>query len=338
MRTLSLTSPKHLEFTEQPEPASPGPGEVLVKVQAVGVCGTDVSGYLGKMPFIQYPRILGHELGVEVLAVGRDVAKIRPGDKCSVEPYFNCGACPTCLRGHTNCCESLQVLGVHRDGGLRPHILLPAQKLHPATDLSFEQLALVETLAIGCHAVDRGRPERGDDVLIIGAGPIGLSVLEFARLTGARIFVVEPNERRREFVRQTYGIEQVHPLLQPAEFAELTQASLARVVFDATGNAASMSRSLEFAGFAGRVVYVGITTEPVVINDPLFHRRELTLMATRNAISSDFTRIIGLIREGRINTSAWISHRLKFGETPDLFPDLIRPESGMVKAVIGDVS
>ncbi len=334
MQALTLTAPRQFEFTEQVEPTTPGPHEALVRVHAIGVCGTDVSGYLGKMPFIQYPRILGHELGVEVLVVGAKVSHVRVGDRCSVEPYLNCGACPTCESGHTNCCETLQVLGVHSDGGSRPQILLPAHKLHPANDLAYESLALVETLGIGCHAVNRGQPRTGDQVLIIGAGPIGLSVLEFAKLTGATLHVIEPNARRREFVKQTYGLESVHASLEPAAFAELTGQRLAQVVFDATGNAASMGRALEYAGFTGRIVFVGITTEPVLINDALFHRRELTLLATRNAVPADFTRILGLIREGKINTSAWITHRMKFADVPAQFPLLLKPESNVVKAMI----
>lgn len=334
MQALALTAPRLFEFLDQDEPASPSAGEALIRIHAVGVCGTDVSGYLGKMPFIQYPRILGHELGVEVMAVGEGVTNVRPGDRCSVEPYLNCGTCPTCRLGNTNCCESLQVLGVHCDGGLRSLIVVPAHKLHPDNDLTFEQLALVETLGIGCHAVNRGAPESGDHVLIVGAGPIGLSVLEFARLTGATLHIIEPNEIRREFVRETYGLTSVHASLDPETFAELTNGRHARVVFDATGNAGCMSRALEYAGFGGRVVYVGITTEPVPLNDPLFHRRELTLLATRNAVPSDFVRILQLIREGRINTQAWITHRMTFADVPDAFPALLEPGSGVVKAMV----
>ena len=335
MQALTLTAPREFAFIEQAEPAAPTAHEALVRVHAVGVCGTDVSGYLGKMPFIQYPRILGHELGVEVLAVGSAVTNVEVGDRCSVEPYLNCNMCPTCKSGRTNCCESLQVLGVHCDGGLRARIVVPAHKLHPANDLAFDQLALVETLGIGCHAGNRGQPSAGENVLIIGAGPIGLSVLEFAKLSGANLFVIEPNARRREFVKLNYGIKNVHASLEPSAFSELTKSRLAHVVFDATGNAGSMSRALEYAGFAGRIVFVGITTELVTVNDPLFHRRELTLLATRNALASDFTRILQLIRDGQINTQPWISHRTTFEETPRAFPEWLKPENGVVKAMIG---
>ncbi len=334
MRALTLSAPRKFEFTEQAEPSEPGPDEAVVRVHAVGVCGTDISGYLGKMPFIQHPRILGHELGVEVMAVGANVTTVRPGDRCSVEPYLNCGACPPCRAGRTNCCETLEVLGVHCDGGLRPLIKVPARKLHPAGGLGFDQLALVETLAIGCHAVDRGAPQAHETVLVLGAGPIGLSVIEFARLSGAALHVIEPNAARREFLQKQYGLEQVHPLLEPEACRELHGGRRADVIFDATGHPGSMSRCFEYAAFGARVVYVGITSEPVNLPDPLFHRRELTLLATRNAVASDFPRILGLIREGRIQTGPWITHRASFDVVPEVFDSWLEPGSGVVKAVI----
>src|SRR5438128_6989258 len=155
MKAIQLEKPQHFRRIEIAEPNPPGPGEALVQVHRVGICGTDYSGYLGKMPFVTYPRILGHELGVEVVAVGDGVTNVKPGDRCSVEPYINDPTSYASRRGRPNCCERLQVLGVHTDGGMRPQFLVPARKLHVSAKLSFEQLALVETLAIGCHAVSR---------------------------------------------------------------------------------------------------------------------------------------------------------------------------------------
>src|SRR5438045_3244663 len=194
MKALLLEKPGQFTQIEIDEPAQPGPGEAMVRVHRVGICGTDISGYLGKMPFFSYPRIPGHELGVEVLSVGAGVTNVKLGDRCSVEPYINCGHCYTCRRGHTNCCETNKTLGVMCDGGMCERMILPARKLHPSAKLSFEQLALVETLAIGCHAVNRGNPKPGEAVLVIGAGPIGLSVVEFARLSGAKTIVMDMNE------------------------------------------------------------------------------------------------------------------------------------------------
>src|SRR3954469_23243658 len=170
MKALSLEAPKQWKRVEVAGPEAPGPGEALVRVHNVGICGTDIGGYLGKMPFFSYPRISGHELGVEVLEVRPDVGNVRPGDRSSVEPYINCQRCHACVRGRTNCCEKHQTLGVQCDGGLRPRFLVPARKLHVSGKLSFEQLALVEPLAIGCHAVQRAAPQPDETCLLIGAG------------------------------------------------------------------------------------------------------------------------------------------------------------------------
>lgn len=327
MRSLTLTAPHTFEWTTLPPAGAPGAGQVKVRIRAIGICGTDFSGYQGKMPFIEFPRILGHELGVEVLEVGPGVSHLRAGDRCSVEPYLNCGQCHACARGCTNCCETLAVLGVHCDGGMREEMILPAAKLHACNALAFEQLALVETLAIGCHAVNRAAVTASDDVLVIGAGPIGLTVIEFVRAAGARMTVLEMHARRRDFVREHYaGVEVVERL--PEEFR-------AQVIFDATGNARSMSSATSWARFTGRVVYVGITKEPVTLDDPLFHRRELTLLASRNAQSPDFPRILGMIEAGVIDTRPWISHRCVFGELPDQMPVWLKPETGVIKAVVG---
>jgi len=326
MKALRLAAAQRFDWIDIPEPESPGKGEALVSVRSIGICGTDVSGYLGKMPFIEFPRILGHELGVEVLAVGEGVSNLKPGDRCSVEPYLNCGRCHSCRQGRTNCCETLEVLGVHRDGGMCEKLLLPADKLHRSEKLTLEQLALVETLAIGCHAVNRSMVTEHEDVLVIGAGPIGLSVLEFARLATNRVAVLELNESRRDFVKQNYPDVILLSHLPPECFAQ--------VVFDATGNSASMSQTLQYAKFTGRIVFVGITKEPVLIDDPLLHRRELTLLASRNAVAADFTRIIGLIETGRIDTRPWISHRASFDSLPEAFTGWIQPSSGVIKAMV----
>jgi 2-desacetyl-2-hydroxyethyl bacteriochlorophyllide A dehydrogenase len=339
MKALQLEKPQQWRQIEIPEPTQPGPGEALMRVQRVGICGTDLSGYMGKMPFFSYPRIPGHELGVEVLAVGEGVTNVKAGDRCSVEPYINCGKCYSCRRGFTNCCESNKTLGVMCDGGLTERIVLPASKLHPAPGLTPDQCALVETLAIGCHAINRGAPKAGEHVLIIGAGPIGLSAVEFAKLSGAKTIVMDIAESRLAFVRERMGVSDTI-LATGGEadvqaVAKATNGQLADVVVDATGNNKSMVRALEFAAFTGRVVYVGITQQPLELPQaPFLHRRELTLMASRNALPGDFTRIIRLIGEGRIDTRPWITHHAAFEEVAEAFPGWLKPETGVIKAVV----
>jgi len=339
MQALLLEKPKEFRFIDTPEPGSPLAGEAVVRVHAVGICGTDYGGYLGKMPFFSYPRIPGHELGVEVVAVGAGVTNVQPGDRCCVEPYINCQQCYSCRRGLTNCCEHHQTLGVHCDGGLRPLFTVPARKLHPSPRLSHAQNALVETLAIGCHAIDRGGPKPGENVLIIGAGPIGLSALEFAKLSGARVIVMDMVASRLAFVRDRMGVADTLLATGDASdeqaVAALTDGRMCDVVVDATGSAVSMANSLKLCSFGGRLVYVGITQSDLVFpHAPVLHRRELSILASRNALSGDFSRIIGLIETGKIDTGPWITHRVPFADTIRRFPPLLEPTSGVIKAVI----
>jgi alcohol dehydrogenase len=337
MKAIQLERPESFRIIDVPEPSFPGPGEAIVRVHTVGICGTDYAGFLGKMAFFSYPRIPGHELGVEVVAVGEGVHHVRPGDRCAVEPYINCRTCYACRRGHTNCCENHQTLGVHCDGGLRPLFTLPARKLHVSKKLRFEQLALVETLAIGCHAVNRGEPRASETVLVLGAGPIGLSVIEFARLSGARVIAADLNEQRLNFVREKMGISDTIVAGPQAveQLREMTQDQFADVVIDATGHHESMSRCFDFAAFAGRVVYVGITSRVLQFSHaPIFHRRELSLLASRNALAPDFARIISLIEEGHIDTSRWLTHHAEFLDLPRVFPDWMQPQAGVIKAVV----
>ena len=338
MRAIRLNQPREFTEIDIAEPGPPGPGEALVRTHRMGICGTDLSGFLGKMPFFKYPRIPGHELGVEVLATGPGVANVKLGDRCSVEPYMNCGHCFACRRGQGNCCQSLEVIGVMVDGGLRERFLIRADKLHPSTKLTFDQLALVETLAIGCHASDRGGSKTGDHVLIIGAGPIGLATLEFVRLTGAEVTVMDMVPERLEFCRKVYGV--AHTVVakgdgsEAAQLEAITKGDRYAVVIDATGNNRSMSACLTYAAHTGTVVYVGITPNEVSFAHPLLHRPELTLKGSRNALPADFPRIIGLIERGEINTQPWITHRTSFDKVIAEFESFTRPETGVIKAVI----
>lgn len=309
-----------------------------MRVRRIGICGTDISGFLGKMPFFSYPRIPGHELGVEVMAIGEGVTNVTVGDRCSVEPYMNCQECYACSRGHTNCCERLKVLGVMMDGGMTEQMILPARKLHRANSLTPDQCALVETLAIGCHAVNRGNPTTAENVLVIGAGPIGLSVIEFAKLSGARTIVMDMNDKRLEFCRNRMGVEHTVLAGDGKELETLdwiTAGRHADVVIDATGSNQSMGQALKYAAFAGRVVYVGITQQEISFpHAPVLHRRELTLIGSRNALPPDFTRIIQLIEAGKIDTTPWITHQTDFANLIGNFDSYTKPETGVIKAIV----
>lgn len=335
MFQIVLEKPGHFIATDGPEPTL-APGDALVRVHRIGVCGTDLHAFTGKQPFFSYPRILGHELGVEVIDPGSDPHGLCAGDRCAVEPYFNCGHCIACRRGKPNCCTSLNVLGVHSDGGMRPFLALPARKLHRSTALDYEQLALVETLAIGAHAIERAEPKPADFILVIGAGPIGLSVIQFALVTGATLAVMDVSEPRLAFCRAQLGV--AHTVISGSTAVDQLKAigggDLPSIVIDATGNAQSMARTFELAAHGGRIVFVGLFQGDVTFSDPNFHRRELTLCASRNALPQTFRDIIHLMETGRVNTKPWITHRFALADTPTVFPEKISGNPAVLKAII----
>ena len=338
-KTITLEKPGRFVLGETEAPSPPGPGDVRVGVQRIGICGTDLHAFRGEQPYFTYPRVLGHELGVEVLELGTEVEGISVGDRCAVEPYLNCGECWACRAGRTNCCSSLEVLGVHVDGGMRQEIVVPANKLHKSDQLTFEQLALVETLGIGAHAVDRSGVTDGEDVLVIGAGPIGLAVTQFARIAGGRVAVLDINPRRLAFCRDLFGVGQTivsgEDGREPIE--QVTEAfggELPTAVFDATGFPPSMNAAFELTGSGGRLTMVSLVQADISFNDPEFHRKELTILATRNSTAADFRRIIALIESGAADTTPWITHRAPFDSMIDQFVDWLDPETGVIKAVV----
>lgn len=338
MKTLFFDEPKKIRTGQSDEPTAPAPGEAQVRTHRVGVCGTDIGGYLGKFPFFGYPRIPGHELGVEVVAVGAGVTNVKVGDRCSIEPYMNCGDCYACKQGSSNCCTKLEVIGVMCDGGLRERFNIRADKLHVGNNLTFEQLALVETLAIGCHAIDRGAVKEGEDVLVIGAGPIGLAVIEFARVKGARLAIIDLSQDRLDFCKKTYGIEAgIIPQKDASEMddvAKFTHGNGFPLVIDATGNKHAMSGALQYIAPTGRLVFVGITSEELTFKHVAMHKPEATILSSRNALPKDFPYIIGLIEEGKIDTNPWITRRMPFDDVPKQFSELVTPAPGAIKTII----
>ena len=336
MKIITLQAPGQFATGEAVAPTDIAPGHALIRIRRVGICGTDLHAYQGNQPFFTYPRILGHELGVEVVEVNDPSGRLKAGMRCSVEPYLNCGTCQACRRGKSNCCERLEVLGVHTDGGMREYITVPVQKLHPSDQLSFEQLALVETLAIGAQAVRRAQVTAEDNVLLIGAGPIGLSVLQFVQLTGASVLVTDRQSSRLAFCQQLFpGTETIPADDDLADsLRSHLDGDLPTVVFDATGNAASMMKAFDYVAHGGKLVYVGLFQGEVHFFDPLFHRKEITLLASRNAVPEIFTSIIEAMEKGRIDTTPWITHRATLEMMPEQFPSWLDPANRVLKAMV----
>ncbi len=323
MIAIQLQSPRKLCAIAIEEPRSPGPGEALVAVRRIGVCGTDWHSFAGRNPFFEYPRILGHELGVEILELGPDTPG-EVGAKCSLEPYLNDPQSPASQIGKTNCCESLKVLGVHCDGGMCPRLLVPAHKLHSSSKLSFDALALVETLCIGAHGCERAEPKADDRILVVGAGPIGLSAYQFAHLSSEQVALMDVSKPRLDFARRQLGIDRlIHADANCVEEQVIDYfQGRPSLIIDATGHTGSMEQSFRLAGHGAKIVFLGIVQGNVSFADPEFHRRELTLLASRNAPASTFRHVMDQLEAGRIDTAAWITHRMTLEEVPDQLPPL----------------
>lgn len=336
MKTISLKEPGQWEQLEVAQPSAElSSGQALLKVKKIGVCGTDLHAFKGKQPFFEYPRILGHELAVEVVAVAEDVSNVKVGDRCSVEPYYNEVVGQAVRRGKTNCGEHLRVLGVHVDGGMQEYFVYPAEFLHATNSLSDDQLAMIEPLAIGCHAVDRADIKEEDIVLVIGVGPIGLGTIQFAQLKGARVIAMDIDDTKLAKCQEITKVKDTVNALGNVEedLKALLNGDLPTVILDATGSPKSMMNTFNLAAAGGTIVFIGLFMGDVSFHDPSFHKKELTLKASRAAMGSDFGRIIRLIEAGKIDASSFITHRMSFDSVPTEFEKLYE-EKDLIKAII----
>jgi 2-desacetyl-2-hydroxyethyl bacteriochlorophyllide A dehydrogenase len=329
MKTVTLEQPGRFTFTDTAQPGAPGPGQVLVGVLTVGICGTDLHAFEGTQPFFNYPRVLGHELAVEVIECGEGVAGFRAGDRCAVNPYMTCGECVACLLGRTNCCAKMCVIGVHADGGMRDRILLPAKQMYKCEKLPNAQIPLVETLGVGIHAVGRAAVQPGDRAIVVGAGPIGLSVMEFLRLAGADTGVVEKMPERLEFAARHHGLTRYYP-----SHAEARQEEASMLVFDCTGDKGSMEGAIHLLQQGGKLIFVGLINDSISLFDPDLHRREATILASRNSTPAEHHRVLDYMESGQIDVTDWPTECVRADEMAKRFPLWLHREAGVVKAVI----
>jgi 2-desacetyl-2-hydroxyethyl bacteriochlorophyllide A dehydrogenase len=325
---LVCAEPGRLRLEQRPAPPR-GREEALVHPLRVGICGTDYHIFEGTQPFLVYPRVMGHELAVEVVEVpdGSDLAL---GEVCVVNPYIACGRCIACGNGKPNCCVRLSVLGVHQDGGMTGLLSMPVGNLVRAPGMTADQCATVEFLAIGAHAVQRGGVTGGDHVLVVGAGPIGLGTALFARLCGADVVLYDRDPERLDAVWSIAGATVLPSGSEPSE----AQGEGFDVVFDATGSAGAMEKGFDFVAHGGRYVFVGVVSEPITFMDPDFHRKEMTLLASRNATSEDFERVLAAIRDGKVAVERLITHRTRLADAARDISRWANNKSGLIKALV----
>ena len=299
------------------------------------ICGTDYHIYEGTQPYLQYPRVMGHELSAEVIEASATSA-LKRGQIVVVNPYIACGTCIACRNGKPNCCMRIAVLGVHRDGGMTELLSLPEGNLYPAGALSIEQAATVEFLAIGAHGVRRAGVRQGTRCLVIGAGPIGLGAAIFAQIDGAAITVMDRDPDRVALAKSIIdGAESILASDRTAEaVAEATQGDGFDVVIDATGNRMSMESAFGYVAHGGSYVLLGLIREQITFSDPEFHKRETTLLASRNALASDFEHVMAALASGRVPLNKLITHRTTLAGAVKDLPRWTTEKEGLVKALI----
>lgn len=335
MKTLVCTTPGQLDYRVDEMPTLQ-PGQALVRIRRVGICGTDLHAFDGTQPYFSYPRVLGHELAGELVAIDGDTT-VTIGETVTVMPYFHCGRCVACRAGKTNCCERLQVAGVHIDGGMTEYLVVPTYALLPSRGLSLDELALVEPLAIGAHGVRRAGVQPGEHVLVMGAGPIGLGVMAFAKLAGATVTALDLAENRLAFCQQQLGVD--HTVNARSDDAveqvrAITGGDMPTVVIDATGSLKAIEQGFTYLAHGGRYVLVGLQRENIRISHPEFHKREATLMSSRNATLVDFEQVMMALKTGAIDARTFITHRVAFDDVSGTFAGWLDPSAGVIKAMV----
>jgi len=335
MKTLVCVKPGQLEFAESERPTLQK-GHAIIKIKRIGICGTDLHAFEGTQPFFNYPRVLGHELAGELMefdgAPGFEV-----GETVSFIPYFNCGLCIACRAGKPNCCTLLKVCGVHMDGGMTEYLSVPCYSLLHGDGLSFDELSLMEPLAIGAHGVRRASIFKDEFVLVIGAGPIGLGTMEFARIAGGNVIALDVNEKRLQFCKNNLNIKHCINALAPdvvQQLMEITNGDMPSVVIDATGNLKAINNAFQYMAHGARYVLIGLQKGEISFNHPEFHKREGTLMSSRNATRQDFEHVRQALKSGQVKPTTYITHRVAFNEVSNNFESWLNPANGVIKATV----
>jgi 2-desacetyl-2-hydroxyethyl bacteriochlorophyllide A dehydrogenase len=332
MKILTCTTPGNFEYSAGKKPELTE-GHAIIKVKRIGICGTDLHAFEGTQPYFTYPRILGHELSGELIEF-EGVDGFRKGEIVTFIPYFNCGKCIACRAGKTNCCAQLKVCGVHIDGGMVEYLSVPSYSLVHGDGLSADALALIEPLSIGAHAIQRANVQAGEFVLVIGAGPIGLGVMEFARIAGGKVIALDINQSRLNFCRSKAD----HCVLAGSDtldiLKDITSSDMPTVVIDATGSQKAINSAFQYMAHGGRYVLVGLQKESITFSHPEFHKREGTLMSSRNATRKDFIDVIDSLKSGKIDPTTFITHRAPFDKVKDEFVGWLDPAAGVIKAMV----
>lgn len=335
MKAVSLYSPLKIGIKSVPLPELQNANEVLIKVRALGICGSDIGAFRGVNPLVSYPRIIGHEIGGEVVKVGENTPGIAVGDKVVVEPYIPCHQCYPCSLGRTNCCEQLKVLGVHIDGGMAEYFSHSVELLHRVPDeMAWKQVAMIEPLTIALHANHRAEIKAGEHVLVIGAGAIGLLAAQVAQVYGAIPIVIDVEKERLKLAR-AIGIQHT---LQPGDgnvikqVQEITQGRMAEAVIEASGAKAAIYGLFDYISYAGRIALVGWPNGETPLATAVITRKELTVVGSRNSVG-EFPEAIQLVQSKQIKVEPLISRVVTLEGIPDAVESIAAHPDKFMKIV-----
>ena len=332
MKAIEITGPGSVHIAQIPSLTHPPAGQVLLRVDYVGMCGTDLNTFRGRNAMVAYPRILGHEVAATVMENGGDLA---PGARVTLSPYTHCGECASCLRQRYNACQNNQTMGVQRDGAMTEYIALPRERLYPA-NLSSIELCLVEPLTVGAHAVARGRVTAADTVAVFGCGGVGLGAIASAAFTGATTIAIDMDDAKLAVAGQAGAVHRINTAKQDlhATLAELTNGRGPDVIIEAIGIPATFRAAVEEVAFAGRVVYIGYAKEPVAYETRLFVQKELDILGSRNALPEDFRFVIRLLESGRFPGDQAISAVIPPEDAPRLLAEWSEDPARFTKIVV----
>lgn len=337
MDAFAITDKYKVEKVNISEPEL-GPGDILIEVKYIGLCGSDINAYRGLMPFVSFPRIPGHEISGIIRAKGTDVSSVyKIGEAATVSPYTQCGTCPSCRQGRFNCCQFNQTLGVQRDGALTRYIAVPAEKVYSSSKLSLEELALVEPFSVGYHAANRGGVRETDTVLLLGCGTIGMGALSAAVRKGASVIAVDLDDHKLQLAEKFGARFSINPSKENPKDAlmRITNNEGANIAIEAVGSSATFNLALELVAFGGRVVTIGYSKEETSIKTQLIVSKELDIDGSRNALRV-FPSVIKMFEMREKPYTDMITRIFPFEETPEAFR-FWNENPGKVSKIIIDI-
>ena len=339
MKALFIDSPGLTSLRDVPEPVA-SEDEVVLRVRYVGYCGSDLSTFRGKNPLVAYPRIPGHEISGSIEARGANVPEEwSVGRNVTLSPYTECGVCFACRSGRPNCCRDNQTLGVQRDGALTERIAVPWRRLFASAKLGLRELAMVEPLTVGGHAVDRACVASDEVVVVLGCGAIGLGAVAGAAFRGARVVAVDIDDSKLALATRAGAMWTINTTRVElhAALSELTDGQGPAVVIEAIGLPETYRAAVEEVAFAGRVAYIGYAKAPVEFTTRLFVQKELNILGSRNAMPSDFCEVIAMLEDGRFPVDEAITRVVPLAEAGSALADWAA-EPALVTKLLVDVA